>query len=120
MFFFFFNDTATTDIYTLSLHDALPIYACSSARFASKPFSAMRISSTVRKCRETEECLAAVQGHKVCGPAQPAGLESGEAVARPVAAPELSLPPAGAQPDRAVAAARQSLQLTVDQRVAHA
>src|SRR5438105_12138693 len=24
--FFFFNDTATTDIYTLSLHDALPIY----------------------------------------------------------------------------------------------
>src|SRR5258708_30596070 len=25
-FFFFFNDTATTEIYTLSLHDALPIY----------------------------------------------------------------------------------------------
>src|SRR5258705_6042678 len=25
--FFFFNDTATTEIYTLSLHDALPIYA---------------------------------------------------------------------------------------------
>ena len=28
--FFFFNDTATTEIYTLSLHDALPI---SSVRF---------------------------------------------------------------------------------------
>src|SRR5436190_22794967 len=28
LFFFFFNDTATTEIYTLSLHDALPI--CSS------------------------------------------------------------------------------------------
>src|SRR3990170_8071340 len=27
VFFFFFNDTATTEIYTLSLHDALPIYA---------------------------------------------------------------------------------------------
>src|SRR3712207_7410931 len=26
IFFFFFNDTATTEIYTLSLHDALPIY----------------------------------------------------------------------------------------------
>src|SRR3712207_8873701 len=26
MFFFFFNDTATTEIYTLSLHDALPIW----------------------------------------------------------------------------------------------
>src|SRR3712207_9251888 len=27
MFLFFFNDTATTEIYTLSLHDALPIFA---------------------------------------------------------------------------------------------
>src|SRR3989454_11083957 len=26
LLFFFFNDTATTEIYTLSLHDALPIY----------------------------------------------------------------------------------------------
>src|SRR5216684_7184782 len=28
VFFFFFNDTATTEIYTLSLHDALPISPC--------------------------------------------------------------------------------------------
>src|ERR1051326_2261603 len=28
-FFFFFNDTPTTEIYTLSLHDALPICRCS-------------------------------------------------------------------------------------------
>src|SRR5258708_11134610 len=27
LYFFFFNDTATTEIYTLSLHDALPICA---------------------------------------------------------------------------------------------
>src|SRR3989442_10333045 len=27
VFFFFFNDTATTEIYTLSLHDALPIWS---------------------------------------------------------------------------------------------
>src|SRR3712207_3670636 len=27
MFYFFFNDTATTEIYTLSLHDALPIFS---------------------------------------------------------------------------------------------
>src|SRR3712207_9435885 len=26
-YYFFFNDTATTEIYTLSLHDALPIFA---------------------------------------------------------------------------------------------
>src|SRR2546430_11952948 len=31
-FFFFFNDTATTEIYTLSLHDALPICAHDRAR----------------------------------------------------------------------------------------
>src|SRR5256885_12289430 len=30
-FFFFFNDTATTEIYTLSLHDALPICAAPAA-----------------------------------------------------------------------------------------
>src|SRR5438093_13260594 len=29
--FFFFNDTATTEIYTLSLHDALPIWICLAA-----------------------------------------------------------------------------------------
>src|SRR5262247_4490663 len=31
--FFFFNDTATTEIYTLSLHDALPISARSATNF---------------------------------------------------------------------------------------
>src|SRR5258708_24399493 len=32
---FFFNDTATTEIYTLSLHDALPIWGLSSISAAS-------------------------------------------------------------------------------------
>src|SRR5258708_39970768 len=31
LIFFFFNDTATTEIYTLSLHDALPIYLSAKA-----------------------------------------------------------------------------------------
>src|SRR3712207_9506595 len=31
MWFSFFNDTATTEIYTLSLHDALPIYRAGSS-----------------------------------------------------------------------------------------
>src|SRR2546430_5846253 len=35
--FFFFNDTATTEIYTLSLHDALPILSCARA-FTSPTF----------------------------------------------------------------------------------
>src|SRR5690606_42158928 len=33
-FIFFFNDTATTEIYTLSLHDALPIYENQLMHFA--------------------------------------------------------------------------------------
>src|SRR2546425_8110400 len=35
--FFFFNDTATTEIYTLSLHDALPIFNGSPSAFPTGP-----------------------------------------------------------------------------------
>src|SRR3712207_6909713 len=35
--FFFFNDTATTEIYTLSLHDALPISGDRRRRLKTKP-----------------------------------------------------------------------------------
>src|SRR3712207_8803489 len=43
VFFFFFNDTATTEIYTLSLHDALPI----STTAIRAPHSAS-VAATVR------------------------------------------------------------------------
>src|SRR2546429_738270 len=48
-FFFFFNDTATTEIYTLSLHDALPISGQpplqpSSLRFHSSRSGAARLA----------------------------------------------------------------------------
>src|SRR2546430_8382738 len=36
-FFFFFNDTATTEIYTLSLHDALPITYLNATPLSSFP-----------------------------------------------------------------------------------
>src|SRR2546430_9870016 len=36
-FFFFFNDTATTEIYTLSLHDALPIFTASGCAVTAAP-----------------------------------------------------------------------------------
>src|SRR2546430_10799458 len=36
VYFFFFNDTATTEIYTLSLHDALPIFRLLPRAFASR------------------------------------------------------------------------------------
>src|SRR2546422_9726752 len=38
--FFFFNDTATTEIYTLSLHDALPILPASPCTAKSASYSA--------------------------------------------------------------------------------
>src|SRR5215467_16290999 len=40
--FFFFNDTATTEIYTLSLHDALPICACENRHAIDLPRVAAR------------------------------------------------------------------------------
>src|SRR3712207_7980426 len=36
-YFFFFNDTATTEIYTLSLHDALPIFTFAEDEVTLKP-----------------------------------------------------------------------------------
>src|SRR5258707_14334646 len=42
--FFFFNDTATTEIYTLSLHDALPIFR---AEFSGSINQAVGIESRV-------------------------------------------------------------------------
>src|SRR2546429_1242175 len=49
--FFFFNDTATTEIYTLSLHDALPISRAPSIRTASPTASSLRRHSVVMKVR---------------------------------------------------------------------
>src|ERR1041384_4148915 len=50
---FFFNDTATTEIYTLSLHDALPIYpgksSCSGRPFAIAPRT---LETTPRRSEE--------------------------------------------------------------------
>src|SRR3712207_8026075 len=40
--FFFFNDTATTEIYTLSLHDALPISILKKYRWVESEFNGKR------------------------------------------------------------------------------
>src|SRR5256885_9924198 len=47
--FFFFNDTATTEIYPLSLHDALPIYG-RSARCTSTTGGSASAGSSERTC----------------------------------------------------------------------
>src|SRR5258705_7154269 len=51
MHVFFFNDTATTEIYTLSLHDALPIYHCN--RYASTNDRGSRCECNDRMYRHT-------------------------------------------------------------------
>src|SRR5476649_3006303 len=50
--FFFFNDTATTEIYTLSLHDALPIW-CNAGSSKSDSIDAKRRSCTVPDRKST-------------------------------------------------------------------
>src|ERR1022692_5303825 len=52
-FFFFFNDTATTEIYTLSLHDALPI--CFTPGMAAKPIFPRRPVPDPRSEEHTSE-----------------------------------------------------------------
>src|SRR5687768_18217954 len=80
VFFFFFNDTATTEIYTLSLHDALPILrgdvsrrACriDDAALAFRAGGARRRVSRARELRapgRSEEHTSELQSrlHLVC------------------------------------------------------
>src|SRR5256885_7037761 len=47
--FFFFNDTATTEIYTLSLHDALPISQCRAEAIFVRQY--LRSASHYRRSR---------------------------------------------------------------------
>src|SRR5688572_32121138 len=49
-FSFFFNDTATTEIYTLSLHDALPIYYFPYAYPSPDASDAFRVSTALAAC----------------------------------------------------------------------
>src|SRR5256885_10979987 len=51
LYFFFFNDTATTEIYTLSLHDALPISAAARDPLAPAPIDDVGAAALVRRHR---------------------------------------------------------------------
>src|SRR5712675_3710124 len=71
IFFFFFNDTATTEIYTLSLHDALPISACAVGswstigRFHPSPITSPSSTNTAPRSEEhTSELQSRL--HLVC------------------------------------------------------
>src|SRR5258707_9890430 len=73
--FFFFNDTATTEIYTLSLHDALPISPSDhraapthrlpiDRRAAARGGSAGRTSSAARRQNRSEEHTSELQSRQ--------------------------------------------------------
>src|SRR3989442_6490277 len=67
--FFFFNDTATTEIYTLSLHDALPI-SRSATRSRSRSCPRTGTARTRSWARRSEEHTSELQSrpHLVCRP----------------------------------------------------
>src|SRR5215204_7832252 len=56
--FFFFNDTATTEIYTLSLHDAPPIPSCPRCRGATG-----RTATCTAPSKRSEEHTSELQSH---------------------------------------------------------
>src|SRR5690348_18058475 len=75
--FFFFNDTATTEIYTLSLHDALPISGGGGRELAvparvpgvaGNPDHAVRAAARHAQTRRSEEHTSELQSpvHLVC------------------------------------------------------
>src|SRR4249920_4191526 len=63
-FFFFFNDTATTEIYTLSLHDALPISLPSPSRPVPRPGGTSLDQAEGRSEEHTSELQS--RPHLVC------------------------------------------------------
>src|SRR2546430_6030379 len=60
--FFFFNDTATTEIYTLSLHDALPILA----RTGNSHATIAAVTSPARDARTTRSFSRARRDDSLC------------------------------------------------------
>src|SRR5260221_14756987 len=60
-FFFFFNDTATTEIYTLSLHDALPISSLVTCE--RSPVAGFLPGRFARNPARSEEHTSELQSH---------------------------------------------------------
>src|SRR5256885_7335873 len=61
VFFFFFNDTATTEIYTLSLHDALPIFRSGAPGRETVPVTFSGSESSRRARYRSEEHTSELQ-----------------------------------------------------------
>src|SRR6202034_4949438 len=64
--FFFFNDTATTEIYTLSLHDALPIYRSAEGQATERPGEPPELTVDAKKRSEEQTSELQSQSNLVC------------------------------------------------------
>src|SRR5256885_15136645 len=73
--FFFFNDTATTEIYTLSLHDALPISRCQCRTrpnhrnvlsYQSRPHCQLKYWNHIPICAPSDACRSHTGGLPYC------------------------------------------------------
>src|SRR6266496_6610882 len=80
---FFFNDTATTEIYTLSLHDALPIsrrpaprHRSRSLNPSSKPPSRSEEHTSELQSRRDLVCRLLLEQKKKENKLEPAGLQT--------------------------------------------
>src|SRR2546430_17207691 len=84
MFFFFFNDTATTEIYTLSLHDALPISGCRARQAGGRAGRAAWLGRRagcgpgLRDTRSHAGLADAAGGGRAMGPARRTRPQSGD------------------------------------------
>src|SRR6266568_5716884 len=106
--FFFFNDTATTEIYTLSLHDALPIWSGGSGSSDSPPRLLLRGLPLRRRRRPRPSRL-----RRVRRPAPPLGLE------RPLHVCQHAIPLVGADQPAPHGVAHQLFGV-VERELAHA
>src|SRR3712207_7801399 len=62
--FFFFNDTATTEIYTLSLHDALPIYSDRVSELAAAKWTSACFDNLFLARRTSVRCFASIRSEE--------------------------------------------------------
>src|ERR1035438_10785469 len=75
VFFFFFNDTATTEIYTLSLHDALPIWLLISSSGWNDWRREMNLKNRLSKLEKTKRQIT-TEADCICFPPdEPSHLE---------------------------------------------
>src|SRR3989449_10568846 len=113
--FFFFNDTATTEIYTLSLHDALPI-SNGSALLLRKGETHDRAATTERRDGRAPGLRGRLQRSGAAGdPARRRGRSGRRAVAaavQPGRGSGLDLPHGGRQPRRSRRHPRAALRWT--------